>query len=942
MAVMTTPQSDSILLEDKLLKAAPPAEKGAVNGSPEVNGHASPAEITPSGAAAPGHKEGTKVEHNKDAFAANQAASAGANGTEPANADASEFPAGDAPNNVSADSDMPDAPVASPAPAQIEATATATEPPAAPQAPSPQQSAASPLSSAVSPKTKEDVLMSDAPSQPEQPLPAEPAESTQDTAISDVPAATPATEAKDTAMSPANANGVATETLAASPSVPITADTSLSEPSQTTSKVARERDIDSEDEPVAKRAKIATTAEQVEVKVKAGPEPDRMDLDRVPAARQPSLYNADGKPKHLGDESLNSHPITSHMARGLRNVLAGVKKTKAGASFKLSVQELWPGLWAEYSARISNPIDIGTMEKKLRGELPGYGTLADFKADVQLLVQNSVTFNGAEHEVTALARNLKEQIFQRMASATAAEISKPEKKEPAKQHPTRHAESRSSQPASAASPQRPAKTATTQAPPKPAVDSTPFAIPANNNGVPLIRRDSTKADGRAKRPVKPAHSKDLVYDTKRKKKLSPELRFCEEVLNEIKKAKYYEYNNAFLQPVDPVALQIPTYHKIVRKPMDLGTMEKKLYSGDYTSAKEFEKDFDLIVKNCKLFNGEEHIVSLAVTELQKLFLKEFSKKDDWMAKNAPAAPPPSFHAASPAPKDESDDDDHDSEGDAALDPEIKAAQDRVATIQRRLQAEQQRVNDMINTGVEVVDVEIAQSVVAMLQKNFMTERGKLNQLLAQKPSKPKASKPKKPLGGSSKKSSGGGASASDARPIKKSGGTKKAPKRRIGALEKEVIAHGIAELEGQNLERAIEIIKKDTGQGENDSGELELDIEQLSEEALVKLYDLATKTFPDLKTAKEKTFAAAAPVAEPPAPKHKSATKSKKNKPMSKIEQERRIAQLNELRAQAGRQASGSQEPLESIEGNGNGNMSADQAQHHHVDSDDEESSEEE
>jgi hypothetical protein len=38
MAVMTTPQSDSILQEDKLLKAAPPAEMGALNGNLEVNG----------------------------------------------------------------------------------------------------------------------------------------------------------------------------------------------------------------------------------------------------------------------------------------------------------------------------------------------------------------------------------------------------------------------------------------------------------------------------------------------------------------------------------------------------------------------------------------------------------------------------------------------------------------------------------------------------------------------------------------------------------------------------------------------------------------------------------------------------------------------------------------------------------------------------------------
>jgi bromodomain-containing factor 1 len=80
------------------------------------------------------------------------------------------------------------------------------------------------------------------------------------------------------------------------------------------------------------------------------------------------------------------------------------------------------------------------------------------------------------------------------------------------------------------------------------------------------------------------------------------------------------------------------------------------------------------------------------------------------------------------------------------------------------------------------------------------------------------------------------------------------------------------------------------------------------------------------------------------APKSKaSATaKSKKNKPMSKLEQERRIAQLNELRAKAGGQASGSQEPMESIEGTGRASADPPAPTRDDNDSEDEESSEEE
>jgi bromodomain-containing factor 1 len=930
MAVMTTHQSEGVLLEEKMVKATI-LDKDIRNGDTEVNGHASPAEIAPAEDIIPNHKTDATIEHNEDAFSSNQAVSTAPNGVQKPATDAADSTMEDARQDNAADSEMPDAPVKSPTPPTKQEQTngpTAADAPAATSPPqiSAQQTPASPAGSAISPGTKEDVVMGE--SQP-QVAAAETAESTQDTAISDVPAATPSGDANDAATSPTNAAGA--DVAAASPSAPITADTSLSEPSQTATKVSRERDIDSEDEPVAKRAKVDTTAEAVEVKTG----PDRMEVDLATPAGGVSVYKEDGKPKDLADPSLNGNPITNYQSRMLRQVLAGVKKTKAGASFKAPVQDLWPALWSDYSARISNPIDIGTMEKKLRGDLPKYPTMADFKADITLLVENSIIFNGPDHEVTALARSLKEMILQRMAAQHAAEPVK-EKKEPAKQHPTRHAEPRvTAPPAAAASPQRPPKTA--DAPPKPAAESSAYAIPANNNGVPLIRRDSTKGDGRAKRPVKPAHPKDLVYDNKRKK-LSPELRFCEEVLQEIRKGKYYDCNNAFLQPVDPVALQIPTYHKIVRKPMDLSTMHQKLGAGDYASAKEFEKDFDLIVKNCRLFNGEDHLVYKQALALQQLFRKEFSKKDDWMAKHAPPPPPASFHAASPAPKDDSEDEAHESEAEPDNDPDLKAAQARVATIQRRLVAEQQKVNDMINAGTaDIDDVEVAQSVVALLQKNLMAERAKLTQLQQSKPAKPKATKPKKAAGGGGKKAAGGGAQD---RPTKKAGGTKKVAKRKIGTLEKEIIAAGIADLDGADLEKAIDIIKRDTGQGENDSGELELDIEQLSDAALIKLYDLATAVFPDLKKQKEELLAPA-PV-QAPAPKSKTAAKNKKNKPMSKSEQERRIQQLHELRAQAGRQGSGSQEPMESIEGNGNGRASADPVPNRAMDSDEEESSEEE
>lgn len=792
------------------------------------------------------------------------------------------------------------------------------------------------------PDAKEDVPMTDVDAPTAGPG-AENAESTQETVMTDAPPATPADE---TSIQAASSSNMAKDASQASSVQPTTADTSMSDAPPPSAKVSRSRSPDDEDGPLAKRAKLEKTADEVEVKPKVEAKQDQMDLDQPSGAS--SLYLPNGEPKPLSDPSLNPLPITDYQSRQLRAILALVKKTKAGANFKLPVSEMWPALWADYNAKIEEPIDISTMEKKLRGELPKYPTMADFKADVERLVKNSIQFNGEVHEVTKYARNTREGIYSRMGQFLAAEPPKPEKKDSVKQHPTRHTEPRVTAqptPAAAAPPKPPKPAAPT--PPAKTAESPAFAIPAGNNGMPIIRRDSAKGnDGRTKRPVKPAPNKDLVYDTKRKKKLSPELRFCEEVLTEIRKAKYFDLNAAFMQPVDPVALNIPSYHKIIKKPMDLGTMDQKLKAGEYLNLKEFDKDFELIVKNCKTFNGEDHIITHAAHKLHDLYKAEMAKKDSWLLKHAPQTTTPSQATTSPRPRDDdSDHDDADSGEDDETDADRKAAEQRISTLQKRLDEENKKISDIMNGGgLDFDAIEVSQSVVMMLQKNILAERAKLANMAppkkAAKPSKP--SKPKKAGGasggasGGSKRSTGGNAAGSTAKKA-----SAKKPKRKMGAVEKEVIAAGIAELEGQQLERAIEIIKQDTGQGENDSGELELDIELLTESALSKLYDIAIKSFPHLRAEKEKSLITPAQAETPSAkPKPSSASKSKKNKPMSRVEQERRIQQLNDLRAQASRHGSGSQEPMESIEGNGR--ASVDPVPQPAQDSEDEESSEEE
>jgi bromodomain-containing factor 1 len=81
----------------------------------------------------------------------------------------------------------------------------------------------------------------------------------------------------------------------------------------------------------------------------------------------------------------------------------------------------------------------------------------------------------------------------------------------------------------------------------------------------------------------------------------------------------------FLTPVDPIALNIPTYFTVVKEPMDISTIEKKLVANSYSTLEEARKDVELMLNNCLTFNGPDSPVSLMAKNLGSWFEKEYLK-----------------------------------------------------------------------------------------------------------------------------------------------------------------------------------------------------------------------------------------------------------------------------------------------------------------------------
>lgn len=72
----------------------------------------------------------------------------------------------------------------------------------------------------------------------------------------------------------------------------------------------------------------------------------------------------------------------------------------------------------------------------------------------------------------------------------------------------------------------------------------------------------------------------------------------------LEQLKAHEDAWPFMDPVEED--YAPNYYSVIRRPMDLQRMEDRLDQGYYTDFSMFQFDFNLIVKNCRLYNGQDN------------------------------------------------------------------------------------------------------------------------------------------------------------------------------------------------------------------------------------------------------------------------------------------------------------------------------------------------
>ncbi|XP_017543594.1 bromodomain-containing protein 3-like isoform X2 [Pygocentrus nattereri] len=87
----------------------------------------------------------------------------------------------------------------------------------------------------------------------------------------------------------------------------------------------------------------------------------------------------------------------------------------------------------------------------------------------------------------------------------------------------------------------------------------------------------------------------------------------------------HQFSWPFQAPVDAIKLQLPDYYKIIKNPMDMGTIKKRLENGFYWNAQECIQDFNTMFTNCYIYNKPGDDIVMMAEGLEKLFLQKISE-----------------------------------------------------------------------------------------------------------------------------------------------------------------------------------------------------------------------------------------------------------------------------------------------------------------------------
>ncbi|KAM4022776.1 bromodomain testis-specific protein isoform 2-T2 [Anomaloglossus baeobatrachus] len=119
-------------------------------------------------------------------------------------------------------------------------------------------------------------------------------------------------------------------------------------------------------------------------------------------------------------------------------------------------------------------------------------------------------------------------------------------------------------------------------------------------------------------PPPPEH-----INRKKSGRLTNQLQYLEKVV--LKALWKHNFSWPFQQPVDAAKLNLPDYYRIIKNPMDLSTIRKRLEYNYYPKALDCIQDFNTMFTNCFIYNKPGDDIVLMAQELEKIFMQKIAE-----------------------------------------------------------------------------------------------------------------------------------------------------------------------------------------------------------------------------------------------------------------------------------------------------------------------------
>jgi len=300
-------------------------------------------------------------------------------------------------------------------------------------------------------------------------------------------------------------------------------------------------------------------------------------------------------------------------------VFKSVAKHKHAWPFQKPVDPKELGL-PDYFDVVKKPMDLSTIKKKIdRNEyLTGSEALADF----ELMFSNCYLYNKPTDDVTIMCQEVESYFKQIVKKVPPVEVplelpeaGTPKSKAGSKGTPAKNGQNKKVRPPPVPKmepnhdDQNPARLAGGD---KSAI--APNSIPAPPKQEPIQANPQLLSRRRGiKRPDSGLTGEN---DKKRARKRKRWWSGCKQYIDFLFHKKHEAFAYPFYEPVDHVGLKLTDYLTIVKQPIDLGSVRRKLESDQYADYKDVHADVTLMFKNCYLYNPTTHSVVKMAKKLE--------------------------------------------------------------------------------------------------------------------------------------------------------------------------------------------------------------------------------------------------------------------------------------------------------------------------------------